>query len=185
MPCAKFEGYGIGFKSGRHCWYQRAFNHWKSFAIQTLQVPCFPVSSTNFALYIQYLLEQTSSASTINTAFYAINWAHKLAGVESPTDHPTTLLIKESTIRTCSQKCHRKAPLEPDHLKDLASQTDFEDLQLRSLVMYVILFCGFLRSTEILELRPSNILFKSGHMEISIVKSKMDQLREGEILVIA
>ena len=75
--------------------YQRAINRWKSFATQALQVPCFPVSPTNFALYIQYLLEQTSSASTINTAFYAINWAHKLAGLESPTDHPATSLIKE------------------------------------------------------------------------------------------
>ena len=53
-------------------------------------MPCFSVSPTNFALYIQYLLEQTSSASTINTAFYAINWAHKLAGLESPADHPAT-----------------------------------------------------------------------------------------------
>ena len=51
--------------------------------------------------------------------------------------------------------------------------------------MYVLSFCGFLRSAEILELRRSNILFKSDHMEISIVKSKTDQLRDGEILVIA
>lgn len=116
-------------------------------------MPCFSVSPTNFALYIQYLLEQTSSASTINTAFYAINWAHKLAGLESPADHPATSLIKEGAVRTCSQKCNRKEPLEPVHLKDLASQTNFEDrLQLRSLVMYVLSICGFLRSALILEL---------------------------------
>ena len=166
--------------------YQRDFNRWKSFASQTLRVPCFPVSPTNFALFIQYLLERTGSALTINTAFYAINWAHKLAGLESPTDHPTVLLIKEGTVRTCSQKCNRKEPLEPDHLKGLARRTNFEDLlQLRSLVMYVLSFCGFLRSAEILELRRNSISFKSDHMEIIIVKSKTDQLREGEILVIA
>ena len=62
-----------------------------------------------------------------------------LAGLESPTDHPTVLLIKEGSVRTCSQKCNRKEPLEPDHLKGLARQTNFEDLlQLRSLVMYVL-----------------------------------------------
>ena len=111
---------------------------------------------------------------------------HKLASLESPTNHPTTSLIKEGAVRTCAQKCNRKEPLEPDHLKDLASQTNFEELlQLRSLVMYVLLFCSFLRSAKILELCRSNILFKSDHMEISIVKSKTDQLREGEILVIA
>ena len=143
-------------------------------------------SLTNFALYIQYLLERTRSASTINTAFYAINWAHKLAGLESPTDHPTVLLIEEGAVRTCSQKCNRKEPLEPDHLKGLASQTNFEDLlPLRSLVLYVLSFCGFLRSAKILELHHNSISFKNDHMEISIVKSKTDQLSEGEILVIA
>ena len=53
--------------------YQRAFNCWKSFTSQTWRVPSFPVSPTNFALYIHYLLERTGSASTINTAFYTIN----------------------------------------------------------------------------------------------------------------
>ena len=51
--------------------------------------------------------------------------------------------------------------------------------------MYVLSFCGFLKSAEILELRRSDILFKSDHMELSIVKSKTDQLREGEMLVTA
>ena len=89
-----------------------------------------------FALYIQHLVEQTSSESAINSAFYAINWAHKLAGLESPTNHPTVLLIKEGAVRMRPQKCNIKEPSEPVHLKDLASQTDFEDLlQLRSLVM--------------------------------------------------
>ena len=109
-----------------------------------------------------------------------------MAGLESPTDHPTVLLIEEGAVRTCSQKCNRKEPLEPDHLKGLASQTNFEDLlPLRSLVLYVLSFCGFLRSAKILELRRNSISFKNDHMEISIVKSKTDQLSEGEILEIA
>ena len=115
----------------------------------------------DFALYIQHLVEQTSSASAINSAFYAINWVHKLAGLESPTNRPTVLLIKEGAIRMCSQKCNRKEPLEPVHLKDLASQTNFEDLlQLRSLAMYVLSFSGFLRSAEILELRRNDIVYQ-------------------------
>ena len=109
-----------------------------------------------------------------------------MAGLESPTDHPTMLLIKEGAIRTCSPKCNRKEPLEPDHSKGLAHQTNFEDLlQLRSLVMYVLSFCGSLRSVEILKLCRNSISFKSDDMQISIVQSKTDQLREGDILVIA
>lgn len=140
----------------------------------------------DFALYIQHLVEQTASASAINTVFYAINWAHKLAGLESPTNHSTLLLIKEGAVRMCSQKCNRKELLEPIHLKDLASQTNFDDLlQLRSLVMCVLSFSSLLRSAEILKLQRSDIIYKSDHIEINIVKSKTDQLREGKTLVIA
>ena len=168
--------------------YQRAFNRWKLFATQILQARHFPVSPTDFALYIQYLVDHTNSASTINAAFYAVNWAHKLAGLDSPTEHPTVLLIKEGAVRMCSQNSNsnRKEPLELVHLKVLASQTNFEDLlQLRSLVMYVLSFSGFLRSAEMLELRRNDIIFQSDHIEINIVKSKTDQLREGKTLVIA
>jgi len=58
----------------------------------------------DFTLYIQHLVEQTSLASAINSALYAISWAHKLAGLESPANHPTLLLIKEGAVRMCSQK---------------------------------------------------------------------------------
>ena len=51
--------------------------------------------------------------------------------------------------------------------------------------MYVLSFCGFLRSVEILKLCRNSISFKSDDMQISIVQSKTDQLREGDILVIA
>ena len=99
----------------------------------------------DFVLYIQYLVDQTNSAPTVNTAFYANNWVYKLAGLDSHTDHPTVLLIKKGAVRMCSQNISRKEPLEPVHLKDLANQTNFKDLlQLRSLVMYVLSFSGFL-----------------------------------------
>ncbi|KAK2553009.1 hypothetical protein P5673_025727 [Acropora cervicornis] len=162
--------------------FKNVNNHIASFRFM-LEFPSIQVSGMLLRSQVpMYLLERTRSASTINTAFYAINWAHKLAGLESPTDHPTVLLIEEGAVRTCSQKCNRKEPLEPDHLKGLASQTNFEDLlPLRSLVLYVLSFCGFLRSAKILELHHNSISFKNDHMEISIVKSKTDQLSEGGV----
>ena len=167
--------------------YQRAFNRWKTFANGTLQLTqVLPVSPIHFALYLQYLLEQTSSPSSISTAFYAINWAHKSAGFLSPTEHPTVTLIKDGAIRLCSRKKNKKEPLEPDHLKALAISTNTNDLlQLRNLVMFVLSFSGFLRSSEVLELRRSDIEFHTEHMSVYIHKSKTDQLREGNSVVIA
>ena len=43
-----------------------------------------------------YLLELTEGASQKNTGcsailFYGIRWAHKMAGLEAPTEHPTVI----------------------------------------------------------------------------------------------
>ena len=166
--------------------YQRALRRWKLFASQALHVESFPVSPIHFALYLQFLLEEAKSASSINTVFYAMNWAHKLAGLLSPTEHSAVLMIKDGAVRLCPSKNKRKEPLESDHLKQLSEITSTENLlQLRSLVMYVLSFSGFLRSCEMLELRRSDISFHSDHMSIFIHKSKTDQLREGKTLVIS
>ena len=36
-----------------------------------------------FSLYLHYLLESSLGSSTIQNVFYAINWAHKLAGFDN------------------------------------------------------------------------------------------------------
>lgn len=166
--------------------YHRAFNRWKIFARDTLQTQSFPVLPFNLALYLQHLLEITESSSSINAAFYAINWFHNIAGIKSPTLHPAVIAIKEGAVRLSAKAIHRKEPLEPDHLKSLANQIDLQDLlQLRNFVMFVFSFSGLLRASEVLELRRSDIKFEADHVSIKIAKAKNDQLREGKTVVIA
>ena len=166
--------------------YHRAFNRWKLFARDTLQIQPFPVSPFNLALYLHHLLGLTNSSSSINAAFYAVSWFHTLAGVESPTLHPAVIAINEGAVRLSAKEIHRKEPLETDHLRSLASQINFQDLlQLRNFVMFVLSFSGFMRASEVFELRRSDIKFESDHLSIKIAKSKNDQLREGKIVVIA
>ena len=125
--------------------YLRAFNRWREFARCVLGVPDFPVSPMDCALYLQYLLESSKSASAINCAFYAFKWLHQIAGGDSPTLHSTVITVKEGALRLVSQPAsRRKEPLEVIHLKQLAEKTDFDNLlQLRSLVMFILAFSGF------------------------------------------
>ena len=122
--------------------YTRIFKRWRSFATEVLGiVAVFPVEPIHCALFLQYLLDSTKSVSTINCAFYAFKWLHDLAGVGSPTSHPTVVAIKEGAIRlsSCPVK-HRKEPLEAEHLRQLMERTHLNDLlQLRNLVMFVVL----------------------------------------------
>ena len=116
--------------------YTRVFNRWSSFATEVRGiVAAFPGSPIHCALFLQYLLDSTKSVSTINCAFYAFKWLHDLAGVCSPTSHPTVISVKEGAI--CLSSCpvkHRKEPLEAEHVRQLMERTDLNDLlQLRNL----------------------------------------------------
>ena len=99
----------------------------------------FPVEPIPCALFLQYLFDSTKSVSTINCAFYAFKWLHDLAGVCSPTSHPTAVAVKEGAICLCSCPIkHRKETLEAEHLRQLMElKTDLNNLlQLRNLVMF-------------------------------------------------
>jgi len=167
--------------------YLRSFNRWKLFAQDVLMTNPFPVLPLNCALYLQHLLETTQSTSSINCAFYAIKWVHKLADLPSPTDHPVVIAVREGAIRLASRPpVHRKEPLHVLHLQQLADLTDFDDLlQFRNVLMFIISFSGFLRSAEVRQLRSRDVTFNEGYVSLTIESSKTDQLREGQSVVIA
>ena len=43
----------------------------------------FPAEPTAVALYLQHIIETTKSYHAVDAAYYAINWAHDLAGLAS------------------------------------------------------------------------------------------------------
>ena len=47
-------------------------------------------------LYLQYLMDSTYSHSSVGVAFYAIQWAYKLAGLQSPTESPIVRSVREA-----------------------------------------------------------------------------------------
>ena len=86
-----------------------------------------------------------------------MNWVHKLAGVVSPTEHPTVVLVKEGALRLAARvRSNRKDPLEPDYIRQFAEKSDLDNLlQLRNLLLYVLAFSGFFRSSELCEIRTT------------------------------
>ena len=58
-------------------------------------------------------------------------------------------------------------------------------LQLRNVCLYVLSYVGFFRTEEALNIRMSHIHFYEGFMTVKVDKSKIDQLRQGDEVVIA
>lgn len=57
-------------------------------------------------------------------------------------------------------------------------------LQLCNLVMFVLVFLGFFRFFELFFICVKDIKFSNGFIFVFIEKSKVDQLREGQLVVI-
>ena len=58
-------------------------------------------------------------------------------------------------------------------------------LHHRTVVICLLGFAGFLRVSELIEIRVKHLQFRQSHLEITIPKAKNDQMREGHIVHIA
>ena len=67
--------------------YHQAFGKRMDFTSSKLNFSFLPAKPVHVAVYLQHVLESTNSSSSVDTAFYTINWANKIVGVASPTDN--------------------------------------------------------------------------------------------------
>ena len=79
--------------------YSYAWSRWKAWASEKIGVDVLPAQPLIIALYINDLLESSKSVSVLESAFYAFQWAHKLACFESPTFHPVVRAALEAGKR--------------------------------------------------------------------------------------
>ncbi|XP_068752753.1 integrase/recombinase xerD homolog [Montipora capricornis] len=167
--------------------YHRAFKRWKDFAVSNFKGNYLPANPIHVAVYLQHVLESTKSCSSVDSAFYAINWAHEIAGMASPTDNQVVSRVREAAKRILGAgRPNRKEPLSTDVLKDIVEGADLSNiLHLRNVCLYVLAYAGFFRSEEVLNIRMNHIHFHEGCMIIKVEKSKTDQLRQGDQVVIA
>ena len=167
--------------------YHRAFRKWKEFAVCKLNETSFPADPFHVALYLQHLIEQAHPPSVIDSAFHGIKWAHDMAGVPSPTDNSVVENVRSAAKRilgTAAVNC--KEPISSELIRKIVSRANLDNpVDLRIVTMYVLCFTGFFRFDDISRVRRSDISFHEGFMVIQVQKSKNDQLRRGNEVVIS
>lgn len=173
-------------ESTRRC-YKYAFEKWCKWCVFH-KLPSFPATEFHVSLYLIHLSDLCKSTSTINEAFYSLSWAHKLAGVLNPCTSEFVLSVKEGVIRTVGHSVHKKEPMTPDILKQIVNNygkdtSNLKDLRLAT--MCLICYAGFLRFSELVNLKRSNVKFYADHVNLYIEKSKTDVYREGKDVVIS
>ena len=166
--------------------YLGAFRRWKAWASNhSLQV--LPATEQQVALYLQNVAETSNSRAAVEEAVYALAWAHDLAGVVSP----TTAILVQTTLqglrRMLAKPVQKKEPVTIEMLMAMVDDLNKNETlaNLRLTAACLLAFAGFLRFNELVNICCCDVAIGVDMLKIHIPKSKTDQLRKGDEVVIA
>ena len=166
--------------------YLGAFKRWKLWATQH-RMSTLPAKDYQVALYLQSLGERSQSKSAVEEACNAIAWIHSTAGLATPTTSPFVRAALEGMQRILARPTVKKAPVTPmileDMVKDARKSSSLSDLRLTTACL--LAYAGFLRFNELVNIRPCDISIHVDKMVLHLPRSKTDQLRKGDEVIIA
>ena len=112
---------------------------------------------------------------------------HSTAGLIPLHVDPFVKATLEGMQRLLARPVVKKEPATVEMLEAIVDDADksgsLSDLRLATACL--LGFSGFLRATEVLNLRPCDCELSGDMMKIHILTSKTDQLRQGDELVVA
>ena len=166
--------------------YTRAFRRWKAWAVQH-GLEAIPAKDCHLALYLQYLADCSGSKAAVEEACNAVAWFHSTAGLPSPTASPFVCATREGLQRSLAKPTVKKAPVTAEMLGAIARNAELSQslADLRLATACLLAFAAFLRFDELINLRPCDCVVGQGSMSIRIDRSKTDQLRKGDEVMVA
>lgn len=167
--------------------YQLSFQKWKKWC-QDIGISTLPAKEEYVCLYLIKVLQESSSPAGMDQAFYALKWAHDVAGIPNPCEMKIVKLCLEGCKRVLAKPKKKKEPITSEIIENIvlrfgSSQSNLYDL--RGSLLCVLGFAGFLRYSELAHLRRCDICFFDNYMKIFIEKSKTDVYRDGNWVLIA
>ena len=150
-------------------------------------IPFLPASDLHVALYITHLALKAST-SVIDEAVCSIAWAHNIAGLQNPCASSLVSTTREGAKRITSKPVSKKEPITSDILVSLVTKygnSDCNLLDLRIVSMCLIGYAGFLRFSEIVNIKRSDIQFFDSHLSLFVSKSKTDVYKDGSSVYIS
>lgn len=168
--------------------YRYAFNTFSKWCLSNNIPVTLPASDISVSAYLIHLTNLGKSSSSINEAFYAISWAHKLAGVENPCQSDLVVTIKEGSLRSVGHHVVKKEPITPDILCKIVNKFGLDLTNLKNIrvaCLCLLGYAGFLRYSELANIRRNQITFYDSYVKIFLESSKTDIYREGREVVIS
>lgn len=144
-----------------------------------------PASKMSVSLYLAHITQSAKSGSKLNEVTFAISWAHRLAGLPDPCKSDLVNLVNEGAQRKIGHLVKKKEPITRDMLKQMVDTFKNGLKDIRITCMCLLCYSGFLRFSELVNLRRIDIQFCSSHVKLFLYKSKTDVYREGRDVIIS
>lgn len=142
----------------------------------------FPASVIDVSLFIAHLSATCKSSllQLFNLVIVPLN------GYTNQMGNTFLKSLIEGAKREHAKSVSKKAPVSSDALEEccLAHQSCDTLLVRRDISMALLMFSGFLRYSEIAQLNIRDVTIFDSHLSLTIRKSKTDQYRKGNEVVI-
>jgi site-specific recombinase XerD len=134
-----------------------------------------------------YLASEAQSAkpSTISRRLAAIRYAHKLAGLDAPTDQETVKATMRGIRRTLGGSKNKKTPAVAPQVVRMVAHMPAGLIGLRDRAVLLLGFAGAFRRSELVALDVADLAENQTGLVVNVRGSKTDQERQGEIIAIA
>ena len=167
--------------------YKVGYDKWKNWA-EHYHVKPLPANPVTFALFILSLIQTGHTKSTIEMCFYSVKYFHVAVFMEDPTAHPLAEEMLEVAKRLCKKPTNRKVPLTLEELTKIHALLETHPPSLKNMrtsLMFILAFAGFLRFDELSRIRCGDIQFSETYVKIFLESSKTDVYRDGRWVHIA
>ena len=168
--------------------YSSGFNTWKKWA-DTYSVEHLPANPLSFALYMLSLIQGDQNITKIRNIYYAVKFYHNTLHFPDPTSNEVVQEMLEVAKRLCKKKINKKNPITIEHVKQLlesfSSGGTISLQDLRTFVMILLGFSGFLRYDELSNIRFGDFIFHDTYFNTFIEESKTDVYRDGKWVTIS
>ncbi len=148
------------------------------------QLDALPASPATVAAFLAHEASRSVKASTIGRRTAAIRYAHKLAGLLTPTDDELVKATVRGIRRTLGTAKARKMPATADRLLAMAANTGDGLKGQRDRALLLLGFAGAFRRSQLVALNTDDIEETADGMKVTIRHSKTDQEGAGQTIAI-
>ncbi len=166
-----------------HRAYRADWAHFERWCRKQGFVSC-PALPGTVALYITELAGDGYKTSTIQRRLVTIGRAHKVAGVDAPTQNEGVKAVWKGIRRELGTAQVGKAPILVADLRAMLAQLPDALIGVRDRALLLIGFAGAFRRSELVSLEVADVDFRSEGLTALLRRSKTDTEAEGRKVAI-